>query len=147
MLIQEHIILSSFISKVDYTAKYICHFAVDMYHSFKTFGILNWVIVLNHIMLNLRQYNKIIWHWFWCGQETCNSIGTFSCFQRRCLGFKCPLPIVTLELKTHTHTHIVKCTWNRQLDSLPGAIGLRFLFFCYVSVLHLCLSRCYIFGG
>ena len=62
MLIQEHIILSSFISKVDYTAKYVCHFAVDMYHSLKTFGIVNWVIVLNHTVLNLRRYNKIIWY-------------------------------------------------------------------------------------
>ena len=59
MLIQEHIILSSFISKVDYTAKYVCHFAVDMYHSLKTFGIVNWVIVLNHTILNLRRYNKM----------------------------------------------------------------------------------------
>ena len=108
VLIQEHIILSSFISKVDYTAKYVCHFAVDIYHSLKTFRIVNWWMVLNHTMLNLRWYNKIIWHWFWCGQETCRSIGTFSCFRRSRLGFKCPLPIVTIELK-HTHTHIL---WN-----------------------------------
>lgn len=59
--IQEHIILSIFSFKLDYTQVYLWFWGLIWISVLKTFEIVNWVIVLDHIVLYLW-YNIEIWH-------------------------------------------------------------------------------------